>query len=448
MRARTSRDRETNETADFIESALATIRVFHRHPDGVVTFHSTAAGNFESVAGFKTPHLTRLLRQIEDRLRVDAHFSLNAFYYQISGPHYLPASLIRNSRRLRYLCTCFRDLECYKFGISAEQVLKALRKLEADGVIPKLSGWSESGRGIWVFWLIEDQKQPGLAQRAFPEKIALYERIQNELHARLSHLGAEAKDCPRAARLRGSINTKSGRIVVYSFERRPDGSLITYTLAGLAEQLHLETKPKKSSRPAAKRGSVPNRRRGYDALAARRLREFEKLRRMRGRFERTTRGNAAMIYAWLLRCNRYSPANAKRKIFEFGRSGCTPSLPPSRCRGELKTGFKAKMRKFTDAKIADLLDITPEESASLEKLPNAAHYGARLGPSQHPKRMRSEQRRQLINQHIAQLGYVPSTRTIAKWLCEHGCRVSYVTVAGDYHALGVHASEPRGSTIR
>jgi hypothetical protein len=55
--------------------------------------------------------------------------------------------------------------------------------------------------------------------------------------------------------------------------------------------------------------------------------------------------------------------------------------------------------------------------------------------------MRAEQRRQLIAQHIALIGYVPTTRAMAKWLYQHGCPISHVSVAADYQILGIKAGD-------
>ncbi len=153
--------------------------------------------------------------------------------------------------------------------------------------------------------------------------------------------------------------------------RRKNGKALTYTLDALANHLGVQMKHSADHQRARPQRKVPNRRRGCDALAARRLREFEQLRKIRGAFEQGCRNYAALIYAWLLRCSRHALEAAERKVLEFGRD-CRPPLAPSECRNAVKSAFKPGMRKFRDSTISDYLTITPTESAMLEKLPPAS----------------------------------------------------------------------------
>jgi hypothetical protein len=414
------------------------MRIIHRHRDGAITFHRKNGENFENISGFQIEYLDELLPQIQEQLASDAYFSLNAFWCPGGRKYHLPAARLRKRNLLRYLCACFCDLDGYNQNLSSREILRMVKALEKSGQIPIISGYADSGRGLWVFWLLHNRDDSATAQRAFPEKIRLYEAIQAEIHKRLAHLGADAKDVLRIARIPGSTNSKSGTTVRYSF-RGQQGNFSTYTLADLAVQLGVETKRASHDGPVRPQGKVPLRRRGYDALAERRLREFERLRAMRGCFKDGHRNNAALVYSWLLRCNRQTPQAAERRVIDLGQE-CRPALTPSECRSAVKSALKPQMRKFRDATISDYLDITPAESEMLEKLPPASRFD-RLNPKPSPASVDrsaiSERRREVISKTIRKLEHVPSTREMARLLSDAGHRVSHVSIAADYKKLGV-----------
>jgi hypothetical protein len=419
------------------EVVVDVLQTIHRHADGAITFHRKKGSDFENLFALQARHLPQLLPKVQDQLLVNAYASLNAFWCADDQPHTLPAARIRKRQYLRFLCTCFCDLDGYNAGLSPAELLDRVGTLEKRGEIPRISGHADSGRGLWVFWLLHDRDDPTMAQRAFPEKIRLYEAIQHEFHRRLRHLFADAKDVLRVARVPGSMNTKSGTLAHYDF-RRSNGAPLTYTLADLATQLGIELKPP-PRRDARTQGKVPNRKRGYDALAARRLREFERLWTIRGNFRQGCRNHAVFVYAWLLRCNRHTTAAAEIKILEFGRD-CRPPLAPSECRNAVKSAYKPAMRKMRDATISDFLGITPDEAAMLEKLPPASCYSSFPPPTSAPKVDRSvigERRREQIAEQIRKLGRVPTTREMARLLCTVGSSVSHVLVASDYKKLQV-----------
>jgi hypothetical protein len=425
---------------------LGPIQLIHRHTDGVITFH-TKRKTFKNLIGIRAAALERSFPKLAAKLRQDAYFSLNAYWYGATDLDEVPARRARKRDCLRFLCTAFCDLDCYKAGIKPLDAATRIADLERLEIIPAVSGFAFSGRGLWVFWLLEDRDGSGRAQRAFREKIDLYDRIQKALSEKLEFLGADARDACRIARVPGSRNSKSGLSVRFKFYSRPDGSPITYKLDDLKHHLGMEDKQRSWRARSENEGpSNPNRRRGWEALASRRLREFERLRQVRNGFEEGCRNNAAMLYAWLLRCTGDSRSMAETKVFQLGRE-CRPRLPPSECRAALKTGFNPKMRRFRDQRIADLLVITLGESQFLEKLPPASIFHSQQPPLPTPKNMRvsAQQRRDLILQLVDKLGCRPSTREMARVLAEHGCHVSHVSVAEDYKQLGTAATaEPTG----
>ena len=182
----------------------------HRHTDGVITFHKDTGNSFD-VVGLRPSALAKLLPEYWDQLHTDGYFSLNAFWFEDAAAEIIHRTMrVRKRTRLRYLCSAFCDLDCYRMNLTAAAAHHEIQQLNRAGMIPPPSGYIFSGRGLWVLWLIGDREHANLPQRAFAEKIQIYDQIQAKLKQILAHLGAEAKDASRVARIPGSSNSKSG----------------------------------------------------------------------------------------------------------------------------------------------------------------------------------------------------------------------------------------------
>lgn len=105
------------DTAAAGETASAEIEAIHRHSSGVITFHQNVDGKFENLLGVRSEHLRRMWPEFVAKLKSDVFMSLNAYFDCESQPHYLSAVRCRNPDRLRYLCPCFADLDCYKLSL-------------------------------------------------------------------------------------------------------------------------------------------------------------------------------------------------------------------------------------------------------------------------------------------------------------------------------------------
>jgi hypothetical protein len=113
------------EAASTCGPDVSAILKIHRHQDGVITFHKLTNDDddMEHLFAFQAQYLDGKFPEIHDRLTTDSYFSLNAYYYEERGPHYLPAARIRHRGQLRYLCSCFCDLDCYNAGLSPAETL-------------------------------------------------------------------------------------------------------------------------------------------------------------------------------------------------------------------------------------------------------------------------------------------------------------------------------------
>lgn len=107
------------------------------------------------------------------------------------------------------------------------------------GKIPPISVIIKSGRGLWLLWLLRDEMDPLIAQRAWPEKILQYQRVRSKIYEQLAHVGADARDALRLVRLPGSIHSESRAKVRYLFQADNNGRPFAYTLNELAQHFRV-----------------------------------------------------------------------------------------------------------------------------------------------------------------------------------------------------------------
>jgi hypothetical protein len=95
------------------------------------------------------------------------------------------------------------DIDHHKLGMDTGTVIGKIINLQDSGQLPHASMIVRSGHGIWLLWLIHDVESEDISQRAFPDKLEIYARIQAAIIERLSHLGADmaARDAARHLRV-------------------------------------------------------------------------------------------------------------------------------------------------------------------------------------------------------------------------------------------------------
>lgn len=108
----------------------------------------------------------------------------------------------RTMDSLRYLNALYVDIDCYKFNLRKESVLFFLENDYFNHSIPVPSLIVDSGRGLYLIWLIES-----VPSKAF----TLWKAMQDYLYNQLKDFGADrgALDAARVLRVIGSYNTKS-----------------------------------------------------------------------------------------------------------------------------------------------------------------------------------------------------------------------------------------------
>ena len=145
--------------------------------------------------GFKQWHyrFTELVKQ--DLNNKDTYISINTFY-----------KTYRRIECLKELRACYIDLDVYNTGFTKEQVMMNLDENYYNKTIPIPNFTIDSGRGLYLIWLINT-----VPSKALP----LWKAVEEYFYKELKCFGADRKalDPTRILRTVGSENTKSNTIV-------------------------------------------------------------------------------------------------------------------------------------------------------------------------------------------------------------------------------------------
>ena len=112
---------------------------------------------------------------------------------------YIPKRRVENIRQFRAL---FQDIDCESMGLEKAETVYMIWIMHYEGKIPKPTMVTDSGRGVHLYWRI--QNAPFGALNTWQE-------LQDYIYYNLKHLGADKKatDGARVLRLPGTINSKS-----------------------------------------------------------------------------------------------------------------------------------------------------------------------------------------------------------------------------------------------
>jgi hypothetical protein len=432
-------------------SMLAPIITLHRHKDGYVSFAVSRddGDDFRPLVSIRAKDLANCFPAFREQLLKDAYVAINADYrVRRQGPEGAAYGYpLHRIDQLRYLCAAYADIDFYKLGLSWSEALGRVMKLEESGEIPAPSVIVKSGRGLWLLYMLHDPDDVASAPGAFPEKLEMYYRLQRHIVGRLAGVGADAcaTDAVRHVRVPDSLHTGADEKVNWWLPGT-GASLHSYSLAELSALFGV--KPPQRHARERKALENPNRRRGWEALNARRLREFNLLREMRGGFLKGCRNSAAVIYSWLLRCNGVSREDGSFALHKLADE-FRPRLPVSQIRAATKLAYGPTMRRMKDQTISDRLGITPQESARLEKLPPAARYP--IQPPTLPVRPKEARASRIMSRRAALVelvppaGHVPPLRELSAKLRALGHDAGLHTVLRDMRYLKLESGRSRGA---
>lgn len=153
---------------------------------------------------------------------------------------YVPFRRVENIRQFRAL---FLDLD----NIEGDKHYTAYKvfELAEKGIVPTPTMIVDSGRGIHIYWRIENAPYQALYT---------WQEIEDMLYHRLKHLGADKKatDACRVLRMPGTINTKNNSKCTLIWQ----DSKTTYSMYDLKEK-YIKIKKKKTS-PTANKKVITN----------------------------------------------------------------------------------------------------------------------------------------------------------------------------------------------
>ena len=182
----------------------------------------------EKIVHIKNYKGTEIAEKIQDYNNiVDTFIAINTTY---NGK--------RNSNNIRQLRALYLDLD-YK-NLTYNEVIQDTWTLAIQGEIPIPSMVVSSGRGVHIYWRIEDAPYQALAT---------WQELEDFLYTKLKHLGADKKatDASRVLRLPDTINSKNNIKCEVTFINNE----ITHSMYDLREK-YLKWKPRNLKKAKSK----------------------------------------------------------------------------------------------------------------------------------------------------------------------------------------------------
>lgn len=171
------------------EESLMYINAIHGNSKGWITKAEINGGAFKQWH-YKFNQLLDI-----DFSKENTYLSLNTFY-----------KTYRRIENLKELNCIHMDLDTYKTKFSKTQILMNLDNNYFGKIIPIPNLIIDSGRGLYLIWLIEP-----VPYKALP----LWKAVEEYIYSQLKEFGADrmALDPTRVLRVPGSINSKSNTMV-------------------------------------------------------------------------------------------------------------------------------------------------------------------------------------------------------------------------------------------
>lgn len=336
--------------------------MFHR-TTGYFSLHKNADKMIQ-VGSIKTNDVIDTLEFLKDNhselLESDLYFTVNTYYraakWRTRETH-LPYPQ-RKEINLAYLNACYADIDVGRFfadddeyknyidnpfhnkiypykvppknreefikSFHWEQALLQVMLLESAGVIPPVSIYAKSGRGIYLFWLLEPVK-------AFPEKITAYKAINGAINNDLTYcLPADkrALDAARILRVHGSSHSKSKTKVCY-YPDVPCDEVKVYTLQELLDFYNLDLREDNSQntiKTAKCKGQYPERANAIIAANENRFEDLKIIEKYMGGFPkgiRYTSLNYLMLFLRFAQCDE----ELILEVAEDFAARCSPPYP-------------------------------------------------------------------------------------------------------------------------
>jgi len=478
---------------------LGSILTLHRDPKGYIGFVRKAdpanppldkhgkPKSFETLFSIRADELETLFPAFADWLAKDSYLTINAYYRP--APYRSPATgwpdVWRKEKYLATLNACYADIDCGRpestepgAALDWRQAQYEAHILADTGVIPQPSIMARSGRGVYLIWILRDEKDPTKPPRAWPEKIPLYKQCNRELVTRIrTHaLPADkaAIDAARVLRTPGSVHSKSGRRVEYLVQLDQAGRGFVYTLAEIVDFLKLpgtdtagELPPSTRAlanpptyRRVKKPGTAPLRSMGRFKLNAFRAQDLLTIGTYRGGFKKrgeqyadgsTSPGRRFILtlFACFLRGTDMPPDETTAALYKIAAS----MLPPYPSDGPaddppietlVQQEYAGKTRKWSNEKLCALLGITADLARELELHTIRPDVVAREADQARPLRAdRVAARRDFARQYLERYGRTSARKLANVYKAAGFIGANAQTANDDLNALGFVMSRPR-----
>ncbi len=350
----------------------------------------------------------------------------------------------RSADSISRLNASWVDVDCYKLGLTHGQVIGQCYDLQREGLIPSPSYFKDSGRGLWIVWLL------GKEQRSYPNDVTLWKEIQTRLSVMFATAGSDrgaGADAARLSRLLGSRNTKADRranMVVFSHDA--SGKPIRYELHDLARRLQIEPRPRRGNDNASGGlKKLTNKAKGMKGQQQRWKLDVDRFwclaETIRRAIPMGTRNGHNLVIGSLLRQqyqydqDRLFPAieDAAQRIWSLHpKSDSEYSLEVVRKQIRQVTAARRTVIRLTGQTIADRLEVTTREAEIIRDLVRTSGGGtwpAATGQEPlTPTKLSRAEIRSAILRYLEAHAYFPklSNRAIAELVDEQlGIRVSY-----------------------
>lgn len=221
-------------------------RMFHRK-DGFFCLQRKGLDRMMEVGAMPLAETEEELKRLYDHhpeaLTDNVYFTVNSYYRSLGAPR-KPTYLARSARKefnISWLNACYVDIDVGRFGcedeyllgsrcpellpeevltgkssskrLSWEQALLQAMILEERGIIPQVSIYARSGRGIYLFWLLDPVKyhyeRPWILQNFKNCNKALVNAVRGDFGEPILPGDSAATDGARILRIQGSVHTST-----------------------------------------------------------------------------------------------------------------------------------------------------------------------------------------------------------------------------------------------
>lgn len=309
---------------------------------------------------YRVKELSSQMTIFENNKDINIYTSVNSFY-----------QARRSFESLYNLNSLFCDIDCVKHGIPIKEAFKDLINLWIDGIIPEPSLVIDSGRGLHVYWFLDNCFASTKDGTKF---ITTYQALLNRFARILAYLGADFKSAEpsRVLGVPDTYNIKSGtrrKIIKPQVELIEKGVLherdIRYKIIELADKF-LNTKAYRE-----KKVTFEKRQTAFNelTLAYARMEDYKTLIHLRNTAKVNEGYRNQLLYDYGLENIDYTKTkeNLHTSLYEINSMFRKP-LETKELGGIIKSLEGSKFKKIKNQTIIEQLEISVYEQQKMRTL--------------------------------------------------------------------------------